>query len=887
MQTLFMRFAFVASVLSLGLLIGCGGGGAGSSGSTVAPAPFIAGTAKVTVDLVNNRVDVQPIDPSGRAVLSGGAITFSADTVMNEGTPARRVLNMKMQDNTGEKALQGKPFKLHFSGFRNISSPLTNLTGTVRASTLFGGIGFGSLDGSIKNATVNQPRHMTFDPTTNTLYWIEEQGARIRMLRDDVVSTIKVDTNPNTFGGITLAPRTLRFADTPILVSKTAANRIVAMREDGFEIVIAGGGANSSGTATSVSIPTPTALSTVRDQELFYVFGNNQSTSRLVLNATTPSSDFVASTGAAVQTYSDVEHFRPADGQTGFVASTATQLFVHQSKNNAGAFTTIGQTVTGSGDGNGFGASFNGIQSIESIGDAIYVSELANNKIRQVALRPGAILNSANYWVSTISGTGAAGQTDGTGNQTHNGPQALCSTGGNRLFIGEQTKVRLIESIADRFTVLNSEQVSSSSDPPVLVNQDGYLSGATARNPFILETDVANIRPWQFIVASEVQTFDFVVTVEVEADVPLTLAANVNGAGVTGFPFVGSANVMVRSIAGESVGGYANGPASAALFNSLRKGDFDAAGNMYFVEPTLVRMMTPDFRFFTIGGQPSTAGFGAGSGLVSTFQDIRDVEASADGNELLVVEAAGLRRMVFVGGDRTNAQNWIASSMLVGATTTGATSASPVTGANARFSTLAAIDAIDANNFVLVDQAANCIRRASIAAGADRSLSSNWTVTHVAGSTFSTAGNTDAQGTAALFSQPEDIAVTPNGEFLVVDRNNSRIRKVTAAGFTTTYAGNTAGFLDGAAGKFSLPTAIAVDKAGYAFIGDTGNLAIRRITPGQITGTVAGSGGSTNTDGFGSVSSFSGVGKLVMSPKGDLYALNFTRIVQIQRIIRE
>jgi hypothetical protein len=108
-------------------------------------------------------------------------------------------------------------------------------------------------------------------------------------------------------------------------------------------------------------------------------------------------------------------------------------------------------------------------------------------------------------------------------------------------------------------------------------------------------------------------------------------------------------------------------------------------------------------------------------------------------------------------------------------------------------------------------------------------------------------GNLDGQGTIALFSNPQSMAVTTDGTVYVADRGNWKIRKISATNEVTTLSGSTSShdLIDGplTVARFSSPTAVTVDSSGTIFVADWQNNAIRKISvsAGMVT-TIAGSG---------------------------------------------
>jgi hypothetical protein len=84
------------------------------------------------------------------------------------------------------------------------------------------------------------------------------------------------------------------------------------------------------------------------------------------------------------------------------------------------------------------------------------------------------------------------------------------------------------------------------------------------------------------------------------------------------------------------------------------------------------------------------------------------------------------------------------------------------------------------------------------------------------------------------------VAVTPDGGFLIADRLNNRVRRVSPAGVITTVAGNgTGGFAgDGGpavAAELNGPFGVAVNTAGNYLIADTSNHRVRLVDAVGLT----------------------------------------------------
>jgi RHS repeat-associated protein len=135
------------------------------------------------------------------------------------------------------------------------------------------------------------------------------------------------------------------------------------------------------------------------------------------------------------------------------------------------------------------------------------------------------------------------------------------------------------------------------------------------------------------------------------------------------------------------------------------------------------------------------------------------------------------------------------------------------------------------------------------------------------------ANSTDGPVATATFNHPFSLAFDKSGNLFITDRVGSRIRKITPAGIVSTLAGSTNGYLDGtgAAAEFSGPTSLALDTAENVYVTDEGNQRIRKITSGGIVTTVAGSGSAGDVDGVGSAAVFNNPFAIASASAGYIY----------------
>jgi uncharacterized protein (TIGR03437 family) len=123
-----------------------------------------------------------------------------------------------------------------------------------------------------------------------------------------------------------------------------------------------------------------------------------------------------------------------------------------------------------------------------------------------------------------------------------------------------------------------------------------------------------------------------------------------------------------------------------------------------------------------------------------------------------------------------------------------------------------------------------------------RCVALDGTITTVAGGGLLPAGgsNEGSAATAIALSAPRNLAWDGHGSFYISDFTGQRVFRMAPDGSLTTVAGTGRGGSSGNGGpavdaQVSYPAALAVDRAGALYIGDTENHAIRKVANGLIS----------------------------------------------------
>jgi len=396
----------------------------------------------------------------------------------------------------------------------------------------------------------------------------------------------------------------------------------------------------------------------------------------------------------------------------------------------------------------------------------------------------------------------------------------------------------------------------------------------------------------------------------------------------------------IQTIAGTGAAGFSGdgGPAAAALLNQPYGLALDLLGNLYVADlgNARVRKISPDGTIHTVagGGQTVPGGNVSAPALSVELLEPRNIAAGADGSFYisdfaantvyrvsptgilstlagngnagfsgdgstamlaqlrapagLATDAAGNVYIADSGNNRVReVSHGVISTVFSVAAPTGVAIndagtlyiASPIY-FGTQFKGIAGLTpcrdvALDAsgNAYVTEDQFV-------------RKLAPSGAISLVAGSGASRYfGGDDGPGIDARLHTPASVAVD-GGTLYIADSANHRIRKISPAGNITTLAGTGGAGSNGdngpaAAAQLKGPSGVAVDSMHNVYVADTGNNAIRKITPGGIISTVANQLNAPSYVALGSDQSLyvadTGNNRVVrISPSGDMRTVALT-----------
>ncbi|MDR7335202.1 hypothetical protein [Roseateles asaccharophilus] len=325
---------------------------------------------------------------------------------------------------------------------------------------------------------------------------------------------------------------------------------------------------------------------------------------------------------------------------------------------------------------------------------------------------------------------------------------------------------------------------------------------------------------------------------------------------------------VVTTLAGSATErGKADGTGSAARFSSLGRMTVDADGNLYVVDGTAIRRVTPSGEVSTYAGAPDVSGATEGHRTAARFGYITGLAFDGGGN-LFVADTWRIVRISPTGNAVAAATT---SHDSVG-------SVKSIDGPNDRASIgyASTMASLPDGNVAYFDSASYTVRIVTPAAA----------ISTLAGG-GPRGGFADGVGTAArigaYYTQDNALIAGPAGTAYLADAVNRRVRRLALdTNRVDTLAGSgDYGSTDGAAGvaTFYGPTGLAQDAAGNLYVADSGH-AIRRISSTGVVSLLAGKyNESGSADGAGTSARFNWPGALVVDSKGHVIVADKSNFV--------
>jgi uncharacterized protein (TIGR03437 family) len=286
----------------------------------------------------------------------------------------------------------------------------------------------------------------------------------------------------------------------------------------------------------------------------------------------------------------------------------------------------------------------------------------------------------------------------------------------------------------------------------------------------------------------------------------------------------------------------------------------DSTGNVYFASSTLhaVYKLDPKGVLTRVAGN-SRAGF-SGDGGPATSAAVgnpKGVAVDSAGNLFITDDSYRRIRKVSLSGIITT----VAGNGKQGLAGDGG----PATDAELSVPFGVAVDG--AGNLFVADAALDIIRK----------IAPSGIISTVAGNRLPGFSGDGGPATAAQLNAPIGVAVDGAGNLFIVDRQNSRIRKVSPNGIISTVAGGGTDFYvlgddrPAIGAGLALPFGVAVDGVGNLYIADSAHNRIRKVSTNGIITTVAGGGGVYGEGGPATGADFGNPTGVAVDTAGNLF----------------
>ncbi|MBV8469315.1 MAG: hypothetical protein JOY60_05570 [Burkholderiaceae bacterium] len=659
------RQCLVISLLAV--LSACGGGsgtpsttnssGSGSSGSTTSTSSLavFAGTVGGPGSTNGTGAAASFNTPNGMAVDASGNV-YVADTfnqIIRKITPAGLTTTLAgtagvtgSADGTGAAASFRFPTSIAVDSGDNLyvtdagNNTIRKITPAGVTSTLAGTADtIGSSDGTGGAASFDYPYGIAIDGSNN-LYVTDYSNSTVRKVTPaGVVTTLA--GSPGSPGSVDGTGRAAQFiAPTGIALDSQGnlyvadyhENNVRKITPAGVVTTLAGqagvsGHAEGSGSAATFSAPLGLAVDA--SGNVFVAdSGNNvirKISSSGVVTLFSGSGETGGADGSSTSATFNAPFGLAIDASGNLYVSDSGNDTVRKVASNGSVSTLAGSSGSGSADGAGAIATFNGPNGLasDSAGN-VYVADRNNNIIRKIS--PAGV-------VSTLAGTaGNQGSSDGaSGAASFFSPTGVAVDSANNVYVADfgNNTVRVISSAGVVTTLAGSAGTTGSSD--------GTGSAARFNAPYgvavdssgnVYVTDSGNDTVRKITPAGVVSTLAGTAGHANSTD---GMGSAARFSGPTGIVVDGSGNLYVTDFSNYTVrkisaagvvstlagtannSGTANGSGSAAQFYKPSAIALDGSGNLYVADTgnDLVRKITPAGSVSTVAGTAGTASFNA------------------------------------------------------------------------------------------------------------------------------------------------------------------------------------------------------------------------------------------------------------------------------------
>ncbi|MGE0885897.1 MAG: BACON domain-containing carbohydrate-binding protein [Blastocatellales bacterium] len=450
----------------------------------------------------------------------------------------------------------------------------------------------------------------------------------------------------------------------------------------------------------------------------------------------------------------------------------------------------------------------------------------------------------------TVNGSGEADGTvnfDVEANSTFNTRTATATIAGRTFTI-----IQSGQTDVDAPTVAITEpSISQPANISGLVNLAGTASDNNAVSSVGWQSDRGSSGTASYSATTGIWTVSNVPLSPGDNVITVTARDTAGNLGRTSISLAAMPPSALITVVGNGVFGTAGDGDQAAAAQMSRPWQiaFDGSGNLYVTDTDnhTVRKVAPDGIITTIAGTPGLSGFSGDGGLAIEARLNAPIGVAVDGSGNVYISEAGNNRIRKV----TAADGKISTIAGTGSGSYGG-DGGPAVAASLNFPYGLTLDK-DGNLFVC-DFSNHRVRKINAADGM---------ISTVAG-TGSAGFNGDGQpGRQAALASPINVAFDADGNMIIADSGNNRIRKVNASdGQINTIVGTGSSGFSGDGGpanqaRIVSPAGVIFDGEGNLYFADRGNSRVRKVAAGtEIITTIAGVGlPGFNGDGLAALAS--------------------------------